>query len=173
MTSDDRPQQGANPGSPVETSVRRAQAADLPGAVALAARLVHIHHAVDPARFFLPDDVEKGYAHWFRRELSRREAVILVAVQAEVVVGYAYGTLEGRDWNALLDRHGAVHDIYVGEAARQRGTGRQLIDALVRELQALGAPRCVLSTMVSNSAAQRLFTSAGFRPTMLEMTLGG
>ena len=89
------------------------------------------------------------------------------------VVGYSYGTLEERDWNALLDRHGAIHDIYVSDAARQRGTGRRLLDAMLKELAALGAPRFVLSTMVSNIAAQRLFASAGFRPTMLEMTLGG
>jgi ribosomal protein S18 acetylase RimI-like enzyme len=156
-----------------ELSVRRAEPADLPEAAALAARLVHMHHDVDPGRFFLPDEVAMGYAHWLRQELGRREAVILVAVQDNVVVGYAYGTLEGRNWNALLDRHGAIHDLYVSESARQCGTGRRLIDALVRELERLGAPRCVLSTMVSNTAAQRLFASAGFRPTMIEMTRGG
>jgi RimJ/RimL family protein N-acetyltransferase len=32
------------------------------------------------------------------------------------------------------------------------------------------APRIVLSTMVANHAAQRLFARYGFRPTMLEMT---
>jgi ribosomal protein S18 acetylase RimI-like enzyme len=156
-----------------QVSVRRAESADLAEAAALAARLVHLHHQVDPRRFFLPEDVAEGYAHWFRHELGRREAVILVAVRDDAVVGYAYGTLEGRDWNALLDRHGAIHDIYVDEGARQRGTGRLLIDALVQELERLGAPRCVLSTMVSNTAAQHLFASAGFRPTMLEMTRGG
>jgi ribosomal protein S18 acetylase RimI-like enzyme len=157
----------------VEIVVRRAESVDLPGAATLAAQLVRMHNDVDPGRFFIPEDVERGYTYWFGRELERREAVVLVAVRGADVVGYAYGTLEGRDWNALLDRHGAIHDIFVGQSARQRGTGRRLLDALVRELEGLGAPRCVLSTMVSNSSAQRLFTSAGFRPTMLEMTRGG
>jgi ribosomal protein S18 acetylase RimI-like enzyme len=156
-----------------DISVRRAEVADLEGAARLAAELVRMHHRVDPGRFFLTDDVERGYARWFARERKRREAVILVAVRADQVVGYAYGTLEERDWNALLDRHGAIHDIYVSDAARQRGTGRRLLDALIGELEGLGAPRCVLSTMVSNTTAQRLFVGAGFRPTMLEMTRGG
>jgi ribosomal protein S18 acetylase RimI-like enzyme len=145
----------------------------LTAAAALAARLVRMHHDVDAARFFLPDDVERGYGYWFGREIARDEARVLVATRGEQIVGYAYGTLEGRDWNALLDRHGALHDIYVEDAERKRGTGRRLLDAIVAELEALGAERIVLSTMVSNTAAQRLFTSAGFRPTMLEMTRGG
>jgi ribosomal protein S18 acetylase RimI-like enzyme len=73
----------------------------------------------------------------------------------------------------LLDRHGAIHDIYVADSERKRGTGRRLLDAITGELEALGAPRLVLSTMVSNTAAQRLFASVGFRSTMLEMTRGG
>lgn len=132
-----------------------------------------MHHDVDAARFLLPDDVERGYAHWFGRELKRREAVVLVAERGGAIVGYAYGTLEGRDWNALLDHHGAIHDIFVAESERGRGTGKRVLEAIIAELEGLGAPRIVLSTMVSNTAAQRLFASAGFRATMLEMTRGG
>ena len=160
-----------------EISVRRARPEDLERAAQLAARLVRQHHAVDPGRFFLPDNVEQGYQHWFQHELARREAVILVAISGaasrETIVGYCYGTLEGRDFNLLLDRHGAIHDVYVDDSARRRGVGRLLMDAMLRELDALGAPRVVLATMVSNTNAQRLFASAGFRPTMLEMTAGG
>jgi ribosomal protein S18 acetylase RimI-like enzyme len=153
--------------------IRRALSADLDGASLLAARLVRQHHQVDPGRFFLPDNVEQGYAGWFRHELGRREAVILVAVATEGIVGYAYGTLEGRDWNLLLDRHGAIHDIFVADGARGRGTGLRLMQAIIAELEALGAPRLVLSTMVGNENAQRLFERVGFRRTMLEMTRGG
>jgi ribosomal protein S18 acetylase RimI-like enzyme len=163
-----------SPESPLPAPVvRRAGREDLAAAAALAGRLVRLHHDVDAARFFLPGDVERGYTHWFAQELERREAVVLVAARADRIAGYAYGSLEGRDWNLLLDRHGAVHDIYVDDSERRSGTGRRLLDAIIAELEGLGAPRIVLSTMVSNTAAQRLFASAGFRPTMLEMTRGG
>lgn len=152
-------------------SVRRATGADLEAAAELAGHLVRLHHQVDPGRFFLPEGVEQGYLAWFRQELARRGAVILVAV-AGAVVGYAYGTLEGRDWNLLLERHGAIHDIFVLESARRHGTGLLLMQAIIAELEALGAPRIVLSTMVGNENAQRLFERAGFRRTMLEMTRG-
>ena len=150
--------------------VRRARAADLPRVGVLAGRLVAMHHRTDPDRFLLVDDVERGYARWFERELAREAAVVLLAQQGEAIVGYCYGAREGRDWNMLLDEHGAIHDVYVDESARRGGVGRLLLEAMVRELEALGAPRLVLSTMVGNEAAQRLFRACGFRPTMLEMT---
>lgn len=150
--------------------IRRAVEGDLASAAALAARLVAQHHAADPRRFFMPERVEEGYAWWFRRELARSNAVILVSERDGEIVGYAYGTLEERNWNLLLDAHGAVHDLYVSENARRKGIGKRLFEAMCRELESLGAERIVLSTMVGNEAAQRLFAACGFRPTMLEMT---
>ena len=159
--------------------IERAASADLPGAAHFAAELVRQHHAVDPERFLLVDAIEPGYLAWFRGELERPHAVILVAKRAgelskpAELLGYAYGSLEGRDWNLLLDEHGAIHDLFVAEGARRTGLGRALLERLVAELEGMGALRIVLSTMVSNTSAQRLFSAAGFRPTMLEMTRNG
>jgi ribosomal protein S18 acetylase RimI-like enzyme len=150
--------------------VRRAEERDLAAVAPLAGELVRLHHATDPSRFFLPDRVEEGYARWLSREIARTEAVVLVAARGFEIVGYAYGTLEGRDWNMLLDAHGAVHDIYVAEHARRGGVGRMLVRAAAEALEALGARRIVLSTMVGNEVAQRLFRACGFRSTMIEMT---
>jgi ribosomal protein S18 acetylase RimI-like enzyme len=152
-------------------SVRPATPADLPAMAAMAARLVRQHHATDPLRFFLPDDVERGYRWWFGREQPRREVVMRVAVDdAGALAGYTYARLEERDWNALLDGCGALHDLFVDEAARRAGVGEALLRATLEALRDLGAPRCVLHTMWDNAPAQRLFERAGFRRTMVEMT---
>jgi ribosomal protein S18 acetylase RimI-like enzyme len=156
-----------------EVEVRRATSEDLPQVAALAGELVRMHRAQDPRRFMLVDDVEGGYRWWFSRELAREEAVLLVAARGAEIAGYAYGTREGRDWNMLLDEHGAIHDIFVAAPARRGGTGAALLNAMIRELEAMGCPRIVLSTMVTNEPAQALFRAHGFRPTMLEMTRGG
>jgi len=155
--------------------VRRATESDVPAAAELAGRLARMHHETDPDRFFLPDNVVEGYSWWFRRELARKEAVLLVAeltvpAGSTKVAGYAYGSLGERDWNLLLDEHGAIHDIYVADDCRKHGAGAALVSALVSELEALGAPRIVLSTMPSNTGAQRLFARHGFRTTFFEMT---
>jgi ribosomal protein S18 acetylase RimI-like enzyme len=95
---------------------------------------------------------------------------VLVACRGDAVIGYAYGSLEERDWYRLLDAHGAIHDILVEEDARRSGAGRALVTGIVAALEKLGARRIVLSTHVDNAAAQRLFEACGFRATMIEMT---
>lgn len=153
-----------------EIAIRPAAPADIEATAALAGELVRLHHGVDPERFFLPERVEQGYAWWFRRELERAAAVLLVAERAQEIVGYCYGAVEERNFNALLDVHGAIHDVFVHDSARQSGVGKRLVEVMLAELAVRGAPRVVLSTMVSNQAAQRVFARCGFRPTMLEMT---
>ena len=118
----------------------------------------------------LPENLESGYRDWLARELSRAEAVVLVAEQEGAVVGYAYGALEPRDWNLLRDRCGAFHDLWVEPSARGAGLGKALAEELMGRLKGLGAPRVVLSSAARNAPAQRLFAALGWRPTMVEMT---
>lgn len=131
---------------------------------------MRLHHADDPTRFFLPERVEQGYAWWLDRELGRSDARVLVAERDGAIVGYAYGTLEERDFRLFIDEHGIVHDLFVVESERRRGTGRALLTAMIDELESAGAERVLLYTLVGNERAQRLFASMAFRPTLLEMT---
>lgn len=155
---------------PPLVTVRPATRADLPAVAKLGARLVRMHHAWNPRRFLLVEPVERGYEWFLGRMIDEGAAVVLVAELDGAVVGYAYGALEPRDWNALLDAHGALHDVFVDDAARCRGAGEALVRAMVERLETLGAPRVLLSTAVQNEPAQRLFEKLGFAPTMLEMT---
>ncbi len=152
-------------------TIRAARNEDMAGVAALAASLVRQHHALDAQRFFLPPGVEEGYRRYLHGELRSGDAVILVAVDdTNRVLGYTYSRVEPRDWNALLDRCGALHDIFVAEDARRQGIARKLMEETVRQLEELGVPRIVLHTATQNRAAQQLFASLGFRTTMLEMT---
>ena len=85
-------------------------------------------------------------------------------------MGYAWGAVEGTDYMALRGPAGVLYDIVVDPSHRETGIGRMLLDAVVQGLEALNAPRIVLSTAARNEAAQRFFARAGFRPTMMEMT---
>lgn len=159
-------------GSARQTSivVRRCRPVDLHGVARLAARLVREHHAMDPERFFTFDRIEEGYVAYLGGELDSKRSVVLVAARGKTIAGYAYGRIEPRDWNALRDRCGMLHDIYVDERFRRGGVAARLIEEMIVELAALGAPRVILMTTTQNKAAQRLFQRLGFRTTMLEMT---
>ena len=147
----------------------------------LAAELVRQHHRLDPQRFLLVEPIEEGYRRFFTGELRRKGALILVAEDETAakdvpdgadpsILGYAYATLEPRNWNDLLDAAGKLNDIYVDPAARRRGAGRALALAVFEALRERGAPRLVLMSAWQNPEAHAFFESLGFRRTMLEMT---
>ncbi len=155
-------------------TVRAAVRADMPEVARFAAQLVRLHHALDPHRFLCLEPIEPGYERWLTSELESPDAAIVVAERGgaePVLVGYAYGRREPRDWNSLLDACGVVHDLYIAEPVRRLGAGAILLEAMLARLRALGAPRVVLHTATQNAAAQRLFERFGFRRTMIEMTL--
>jgi ribosomal protein S18 acetylase RimI-like enzyme len=150
--------------------VRPARPHDLPAVSRLAAELVRMHHRLDAQRFLLVEPVEDGYQWFFSREIKRKAARILVAEDGDAVVGYAYATLEGRNWNDLLDACGKLNDLYVAEAARRRGVARALVDATFAWFRERKAPRVVLLSAWQNPEAHAFFEALGFRRTMVEMT---
>lgn len=163
---------------PVPFILRRAVSADMPVVARFAAKLVRFHHSLDPRRFLCEEPLEPGYERWLRHELANPQVVLLVAEHADraqpegapALLGYAYGRLEPRDWNALLDACGYLHDVYVADEARGAGVGAALVEATAKGLKEKGAPRMLLQTAQQNLAAQRLFEKLGFRRTMVEMT---
>jgi ribosomal protein S18 acetylase RimI-like enzyme len=151
--------------------VRTARPTDLPRVGELAAELVRQHHALDPQRFLLVEPIADGYRSFLSGELRRKGALVLVAEdEAGVIIGYAYATLEPRNWNDLLDAAGKLNDVFVDPSTRRRGVGRALCRAVIEELTARGAPRVVLMSAWRNPDAHDFFEALGFRRTMLEMT---
>jgi ribosomal protein S18 acetylase RimI-like enzyme len=159
---------------PPPVVLRKATSDDAPVLGRLGALLVTLHHAYDRERFLAAGPgTEAGYGGYLASQIGREGVILLVAEAADAVVGYAYAGLEGVDWMALRGPAGVIYDLVVEPARRRGGIGRALLEATLAALAGLGAPRVVLSTATRNDAAQRLFTLAGFRPTMLEMTREG
>ena len=152
-------------------TIRPATRKDVSALGRLGALLVRTHHEFDPQRF-LPAtaQTEQGYGSFLGTQLGEENIVVLVAELGGEVVGYAYAGVEGIDYMSLRGPAGVLYDIVVDPANRRLGIGRTLLDAVLKELDRRGVPRVVLSTATQNDAAQRLFTAAGFRRTMIEMT---
>jgi len=156
---------------PTETLIRPATPDDVPALGRLGALMVTTHHAFDPKRFIAASPhTEKGYGLFLGQQLDEPNTIVLVAVNENEVIGYTYAGLEGLDYMSLRGPAGVLYDIVVDPAHRRGGIGRALLDATVASLKTRGAPMVVLSTAERNEPAQRLFASAGFRRTMIEMT---
>jgi ribosomal protein S18 acetylase RimI-like enzyme len=134
--------------------------------------MVRTHYDFDRERFIAPTpNTAERYGEFLVTQLERASAVLLVAEREGRVIGYVYAGLEGYDYMSLRGPAGALYDIVVDPAHRGGGVGRVLLDAALTWLAARGAPRVLLSTAEQNEPAHRLFARAGFRRTMIEMTL--
>lgn len=153
------------------TVIRDMTSADLDAVSLLAEQLVLLHHAWDTTRFFTTPDVAKGYRRYFQSQLGEQGVLLLTAEVDGVIAGYLFATLEARDWAKLLDAHGAVHDIFVGEAHRRQGVAQALVLEAKTRFDRLGAKQVVLYCASSNTEGQALFKRLGYRATMVEMTL--
>ena len=151
-------------------SIRRATTADQQALGRYGGALMRQHHDADPRRFIQVEHPEAGYGRFLVSQLSNPESVVLVAERSGEVVGYVWADVEGISWKDLRGPCGFVHDIYVDEAARRLGAGRQLLHAAVDWIRSKGRSQVVLWTKTQNEHAKNLFTRLGFRATMTEMT---
>jgi ribosomal protein S18 acetylase RimI-like enzyme len=159
------------PDAAPDVRIRPATRADAAALGRLGALLVRTHHDFDPKRFIpATPRTERGYASFLASQLEDPDVAVLVAEVGGTMVGYAYAGVEASDYMSLRGPAGVLHDVVVDPQHRGRGVGRLLLDAALAFLRSRGAPRVVLWTAVQNASAQRLFASAGFRQTMLEMT---
>ena len=155
---------------PASFLLRDARAADLPALSRMGARLAREHHALDPARFFLPEEpIEKGYAWWLGKELVNPRASIVVAARRGRPIGYAYGRIERADWNTLRERGAVGVDLWVEPRSRRGGVGRRLVETLAERFAARGQRRIVIHVAAANRLALRVFAGLDFRETLVEL----
>ena len=151
--------------------IRPAVQADAPALGPMGAALMRQHHASDPRRFILTQNPEAGYGRFLVSQIDDPYTLVLVAEQGGGIVGYVFADVEDTSWRDLRGPCGFIHDVYVHEAARGQGVGRQLLLAAIEWIRSKGMSQVVLWSKTGNESAQRLFASVGFRQTMIEMTL--
>jgi len=152
-------------------TIRPATASDQEPLGRFGGALMRQHHAADPRRFIQVEHPEAGYGRFLVSRISEPNSLVMVAERSGAVIGYVFADVESTNWMELRGPCGVVQDIYVDEAARHQGAGRKLMSAAIDWIRSKGRSQVVLLTKDRNEHAQHLFTSLGFRPTMVEMTL--
>ncbi|CAN7279384.1 GNAT family N-acetyltransferase [Pseudorhodoferax sp. LjRoot39] len=136
----------------MDTTIRRAQQADLP---AIAALFDLYRQFYDQA----PDPV--GAQAFIQQRFANGESVLLVAQAAQGgLAGFcqlypSFCSVEAMPIYVL-------YDLFVVPAARRSGAGRRLLQAAHAQAVADGKSRMDLTTARTNHAAQRLYASLGW-----------
>jgi ribosomal protein S18 acetylase RimI-like enzyme len=152
--------------------IRKASGDDREALGRLGVLLMDVHFNFDRRRFLEPGaNASAGYARFLVSQLDDPDSVIFVAEDDGIVVGYCYAVIEPMSWKELRDEAGFISDLALDPAARRQGAGRRLVDAAIQWFRDRKLARVMLWTSTQNAAARELFASAGFRPTMTEMTL--
>ena len=92
---------------------------------------------------------------------EHNQSVILVAVRDGAAIGFTQ--LYPSFSSGALARIFVLNDLFVLPSARRSGTGAALLQSAAEYARRVGAIRFVLSTEVTNSAAQALYEKLGWR----------
>ncbi|MBC7909260.1 MAG: GNAT family N-acetyltransferase [Pyrinomonadaceae bacterium] len=151
--------------------IRRATTGDLAAVSSYGGELIRQHHAYDSQRFIGFDAIKIDLPVFYREQLVREDAAILVAELGGRIVGYAFVRLEAESFINLSDATAWIHEIYVDESARGQGVSALLMKAAINAARRLGSGSVMLSVAPGNARARKLFDRHGFRLTMHEMRL--
>jgi 1-phosphofructokinase family hexose kinase len=102
---------------------------------------------------------EDGWLRWIRGWNETTTNHVVVAAEAERWVGLAVGS------HALEDPVAHVYAMWVEPAARGRGLGRELVEAVAAWALERGADELELGVTEGNDAAEALYRAAGFTDT--------
>lgn len=107
-----------------------------------------------------PSDVSGARAFLLER-FRHAESVVFLAHLGSEPVGFTQ--LYPSFSSASMARIFILNDLFVREDARGKGVSRKLIGAATDFARAVGAARLVLSTAVTNTHAQAVYESLGWR----------
>src|SRR5437763_1713695 len=139
-----------------QVHIRRARKADLPALAHFARAMADVHIGFDSCRFIVPDGGDAAFAEFFRLELDRAEAVLLIAEDEQGTVGYAFVRMENASLVELRGAGAWLHDLYVASGARRRGVGRLLLESAKQAARELGSTSLMLGMSPHNGPARRL-----------------
>src|SRR6185436_20819888 len=101
----------------------------------------------------------------FEQSRGRAWSAAFVAEVAGELVGFITGGIEANPSDRLPEWHGTVGYLYVAEAQRRRGVGRQLFEALMAWAVARGGiTHFEMTVLAADAAASEIWRSIGFSP---------
>ena len=116
----------------------------------------------------------ESYRNWLIWRTKDRRSVFLVADAAadgakrRICCAFLVGGVQGEIPIYRIKEFGFIYDLWVEERYRNEGIARQMVTLAIEQFRKIGVTQVRLDTAFQNTAAQNLFKSCGFRPSITE-----
>jgi ribosomal protein S18 acetylase RimI-like enzyme len=141
--------------------IRRCKIRDLKSVVDLQSKLVEVHQKLD-AYWGTVKDAKSIWQNHARKSVYSPNALILVAEEADRIVGYVMGYIKRRPPIFKVQRCGEITDIFVSEAYRRKGVGQELVDGLIKWFKSKAVEYVEVKVDVRNKAAVDFWHACDF-----------
>jgi GNAT superfamily N-acetyltransferase len=112
---------------------------------------------------------EKAGEEYFKDKISGEKGVCFVATVDNVIVGYLAGYVQENIPAYDTIRRSELDNIFVEEAYRGEGIGRQLVQTFLEWSTANGVTRTMVSAYFLNEKAIMFYKKVGFEPLTLKL----
>jgi GNAT superfamily N-acetyltransferase len=121
-------------------------------------------HASRNPHYTRSDDGDALFAEYVTRLLTEPDALVLVALDGETVVGYALGKIDHLSPGFRQRRYGLIADVAVTASARRAGLGGRFDDALRAWFREKGVRRVQLRAAADNEVSLAFWRKRGYHP---------
>ena len=150
-------------------NIRFACEKDIPGMMQLLRQVGEVHHQIRPDLFRA--GAQKYDEAALLRLLSDENRPILIAEEADAVLGYAFCILQITENDPVLcDRRVLyIDDLCVDETVRGKGIAKALYEQVIAFARSLRCDAVTLNVWCGNDGAMRFYEKAGLKPQKIGM----
>ncbi len=124
------------------------------------------HHSNIDSFFTRREDGHINFKSFVTELIKSEEATIFVAIEDEKIIGYTIAKIDHYPPVYLLEKYGAIYDIFVALKHRKKGIGKKLWQESLKWFKNLGLERVELSIVPNNPESSSFWKKQGFKDYM-------
>jgi len=139
-----------------------AEDSHVPGIVEVWKEFMDFHKKIDPYN----ERSEDGHIHmekYLRDSMNSQDAIVLVALDDDSVVGYSISAIGKRHPVFQQDTQGVIHDMAVKSDYRRKGVGGEMLAKIDEWFQSRNIDRIELSVAAKNQIGYSFWKKHGFQ----------
>ena len=134
-------------------------------AVGMRELIEHVQRSGDDYFAELQDGYQDGFEGWFEEAIKNKEATVLIAWENASPVGFIAGQIEKPFLPfCRIERVGQIEGCWIKRAARRKGIGNKLVEAIERWFAQRKIDYVQLNYITGNVEAKAFWKKLGYRP---------